>query len=310
MDFSTISPASPKASVLLPVYNAEAYLEQAARSVLCQTFKDFELLLLNDGSSDRSAAIIDRLVKEDSRCRALAWPNQGLVASLNTGLEAARGEIIIRMDADDICHPERFERQIDYLTANPTCVAIGAKVMLIDPEGLPIMAMGLLRQHAEIDSGNLAGNGSMICHPAVAMRASALRKVGGYRAEYEYAEDLDLFLRLAEIGQLTNLNEILLEYRQHPASIGYAKRAAQVRSISAAIDDARRRRAQGTNQATVTEAKPFTAQTRSEVHRMWSWWALSAGHVMTARKHARIALAFDTLDWQNWKLLLCAVRGY
>jgi glycosyltransferase involved in cell wall biosynthesis len=300
---------NPKASVLLPVYNAERYLAQALESVLAQTFTDFELLVLNDGSSDGSAAIIDRLVREDDRCRVLAWPNRGLVASLNAGLAAARGEIILRMDSDDVCRPERFERQIDYLDANTDCVAIGAKVMLIDPEGLPIMAMGLLQRHAQIDRGNLAGNGSMICHPAVAIRASALRRVEGYRAEYEYAEDLDLFLRLAEIGQLANLDEILLDYRQHPASIGYEKRAAQVRSINAAIDDAKRRRAICAD-FDAPEKRACSAQSRSEVHRMWSWWALGAGNVETARKHARIAVSCDALDWQNWKLLLCAVRGH
>ena len=231
-----------KASVVLPVYNAEQYLEQAIESVLGQSFCDFELLLLNDGSTDGSEAIIDFFVAKDNRCRKLSWANKGLIATLNIGLNEAKGEIVFRMDADDICRPERFKKQWNYLQDNADCVAVGSKVLLIDNENFPIKEFTEIELHEQIDLENLKGHGSVITHPTVAMRKSSLMAIGGYRKEYPHAEDLDLFLRLAEIGRLANLPEVLLEYRQHASSIGYTKRAEQLASAQAAVLDAKQRR--------------------------------------------------------------------
>lgn len=299
--------AHPGASVLLPVYNAERYLEFAIRSVLSQSYRDFELLLLNDGCSDNSSGIIERFCKQDARCRCLSWPNRGLVASLNSGIEAARGEILLRMDADDICRPGRFERQLRYLDAHPECVALSGRFLLIDPDGLPIMEMGDRLTHDQIDAGNLSGAGSFICHPAVAMRKGAVVAAGGYREAFAHAEDLDLFLRLAEIGRLANLPELLLDYRQHPDSIGYAKRTAQLQATRAAVMAARRRRhlPEMPPLAPVEEAAPVPA----DIHRMWGWWALSAKNLKTARKHAFKSLRYTPFSPASLRLLACVARG-
>ncbi len=304
---SDTAPALPQASVLLPVYNAARYLERAIQSVLAQSFRDFELLLLNDGSSDRSLEIMQRLAAQDARCRCLAWPNRGLVASLNAGIEAARGEILLRMDADDICRPGRFERQIRYLAAHPECVALSGRYLLIDPDGLPIMEMGDRLTHAEIDAGNLSGAGSFMCHPAVAMRRAAVVAAGGYRAAFAHAEDLDLFLRLAENGRLANLPELLLDYRQHPDSIGYAKRTAQLQATRAAVMAARSRRhlPEMPSPPAACQAAPAPADT----HRMWGWWALSARNLKTARKHAFKALRYNPFSPASLRLLACVARG-
>ena len=111
----------PGASVILPVYNAGKYLEQSIESVLSQTYKNFELLLLDDGSTDGSKEVLEHYAIQDARCKVFSWPNQGLVKTLNEGIRLAKADIIFRMDADDVCIDSRFEKQIDYLSSvHPT----------------------------------------------------------------------------------------------------------------------------------------------------------------------------------------------
>jgi len=308
-DFVNMDKKQINASVLMPVYNAERYLEQAIESILNQSFRNFELLILNDGSTDGSEAIIDAYVAKDDRCKKLSWPNQGIIATLNKGLKEAIGEIIFRMDADDVCRPDRFEKQWNYLKKNPDCVAVGSKVLLIDSEGLPICEFIELEQHDKIDSENLKGHGSVITHPTVAMRKSSLMAIGGYRHEYPHAEDLDLFLRLAEEGKLANLPEVLLEYRQHASSIGYSKRAEQLASAKAAVLDAKQRRGLDVVDSTLT-SNLFETPALPDVYRKWAWWALSGGNVKTARKYAVKALLHSPFNLNNARLLACVIRGY
>jgi len=298
-----------KASVILPVYNAEKYLELAIESILAQSFYDFELLILNDGSKDGSDAIIDGFVKKDRRCKKLSWPNRGLIPTLNAGLEEAKGEIIFRMDADDICRPDRFAKQFNYLQENPKCVAVGSKVLLIDTGGLPIREFSGIEEHEKIDMENLKGLGSVITHPTVAMRKSSVVSIGGYRDKYIHAEDLDLFLRLAEVGKIANLPEILLEYRQHALSIGYAKRAEQLASAQLAVFDAKQRRGTVSSDLLLNNNVIKTPKL-SQIYTKWSWWALSDGNLRTARKYAIKAVLSSPFRWQSWKLVACCIRGY
>jgi glycosyltransferase involved in cell wall biosynthesis len=300
----------PAASVILPVYNAGKYLDAAVESILSQTFRDFELLLLNDGSTDGSLSRLEYYAGQDSRCKVFTSANRGLVGTLNEGIRLAAGDILIRMDQDDISHPERFEEQMGYLKDHPDCVLVGSRVQLIDPDGMPIMQMGDRTEHEDIDEG-LSWGGAFIFHPAVAMRKSAVLKIGGYRAEYEYADDLDLFLRLAEVGRLTNLQDVLVDYRQHPSSMSYSGRDRQFQSILAATSDARRRRGQvaDTSSPDMWSSNAASA-TISEVHRKWAWWALASGNLKTARKHAWKALLKNPFSLENFKVCACVLRGF
>jgi len=297
-----------KASVILPIYNGEAYLKQAIDSVLNQTFKDFELLLLNDGSTDSSEEIIDVYLKKDKRCKKFSWQNQGLIKTLNTGIEKAQGEIIFRMDADDICHPERFEKQFQYLESHPDCVALGSRVLLIDEDGMPIKVFSVPIDHEEIDRENFRGGGAAIVHPSVVMRKDALINTGGYRDKYIHAEDIDLFLRLAEQGTIKNLSDILLEYRQHSLSIGYAKRNEQINSIRTAIKDTRLRRGIVLKSNIINE--PLIETDQAQIYRKWAWWALQGGNKKTARKYLLKVLYANPFNKKNIKLFLCVMRGY
>lgn len=297
-----------KATVLLPIYNAEKYLKAAIESVLCQSFENFELLLLNDGSNDSSESIIDRFVVLDERCKKLSWPNKGLIETLNIGIKEAKGEIIFRMDADDICQPNRFENQLHYLENHPECVVLGSKVLLIDEDDLPIMPVNVPLDHDEIDASNFIGHGSSIVHPTVAIRKDALKQIGGYREQYIHAEDIDLFLRLAECGRVHNLPDILLHYRQHAKSIGYAKRKEQVASIQRAINDAQKRR--GITVDANLSKKEIKSPPIGETYRKWAWWALQGQNLKTARKYSLKAIKSEPFRLDNLRLLFCVIRGY
>jgi glycosyltransferase involved in cell wall biosynthesis len=303
-------PRTPAASVLLPVYNAEKYLAAAIESVLAQDFTDFELLLLNDGSTDRSAAILERFAARDARCKIHAWPNRGLIATLNAGLQLSTADILFRMDADDVCRPHRFSRQMSYMQGHPECVAVGSRVMFIDADGWPIAEFfGNEVDHDDIDAAHLKGKGGSIVHPSAALRRAAMMQIGGYRTRYPHSEDFDLFLRLAEVGRLANIPDVLLEYRQHPDSVGYRHARAQWDSARRAVADACERRRLGA----VTWGSGPDRQgvpSRADMHRKWSWWALGAGHRKTARKHAWKALSCAPFDKQNLRLCACVLRGH
>ena len=295
-------------TVVFPVYNAARYVEEALSSILSQTCKDFEIILINDGSTDDSLRIMQKAAQNDPRCRIINRENRGIVFSCNEGLQLARGEYIFRMDSDDIARPTRFERQLSYLKAHPDCVAVGSKAMMIDPDGFPLMEQIIAFEHEEIVADYMIG-GLPIVHPTVAMPRQALMRIGGYRQEFEWAEDVDLFLRLAEIGRLANLPEVLLDYRQHLASVGYARAIKQGKAARAAIADARRRRGLPP-QAEVASPPAVVTRVVADEHRKWAWWALQGGHSRTARKHAFRAFRLDPASRDNVRLLACAIRGY
>jgi glycosyltransferase involved in cell wall biosynthesis len=302
----------PTASVILPVFNADKYVDEAIESILAQDFDDYELLLLNDGSTDKSASRLEYFAALDKRCKLYSWPNRGLIQTLNAGVELSAGELLIRMDADDICRPDRFAKQIAYMANHPECVALGSRVMLIDAEGWPIGEFDLnVLEHDEIDAAHLMGvGGSRICHPSVIMKKSALNKIGGYLDGYPHAEDIDLFLRLAEVGRVGNLGEVLLDYRQHPGSIGYRHTRIQLESAHRAVTAAYARRGLSMPPESVQKNHLGAAPSLADTHRKWGWWALRAGNSKTARKHALKAVSLAPLDKETLKLCACVLRGY
>src|SRR5438045_1565655 len=119
----------------MPVYNAERYLRQAVESIRNQTLPDFEFVIVNDGSTDRSLRILKAFARSDKRVKLITRPNTGLVGALTDGLGACRGEFIARMDGDDIAHPQRLEKQLTYMREHPECVVVGCRVRGIDPYG-------------------------------------------------------------------------------------------------------------------------------------------------------------------------------
>ena len=293
-------------AVILPVYNAEPYLRSALNSILRQTYKEFRLCIIDDGSTDQSRKIIEDFSSQDSRIMFVSRENRGLVNTLNELAAMTPSKFLIRMDADDICEPNRFSELIAFMRANEDCVACGSEVLLIDPAGRPLRIMGEIESHEKIDAAHLSGVGGAIIHPASILRTSIFNEIGGYREEYAHAEDMDLFLRLGELGRLANLPSILLHYRQHFTSIGYSCRAQQRRSTYSAIQDAYRRR--NINKDVAYEAEDVKLVTKRMVFLKWAWWALSYGYLVTARHYAVKALIRNIFSLDGWRLFACVFR--
>ena len=301
------SPSEPQLAVVMPVYNAQRYLAEALRSVLSQTFTDFELIVVDDGSKDDSLSIVKQVAGRDPRLKLISRPNTGIVGALTDGVHASRAELIARMDADDLCLPQRFEKQVAFLREHADHVLVGSRVLLIDPDGSPICLWATQTTNEEIDGAHLERRWPMV-HPAIMMRKSALMAVGGYRKEYNTLEDLDLFLRLAERGKLANIPEVLLHYRQHFGSSCF-ERSATMNGIRESIFKETYAR-RGLNTDVPSDA--YRAPPRSELSEAnrWAWMALKDGHVSTARKYARFLLARRPLSVDSWRLLYCAMRGH
>lgn len=299
---------APKVSVILPIYNAERYLESAIRSILRQSFFDFELIAVDDGSTDHSGMILDWLATQDVRIVILRQSNAGVTKALNAGLAIARGDYIARMDADDIAQPNRFARQVAELDKRPDVVALGTQFCLIDPEGRPLKKVPVPLDHADLDQQLFARQDLSICHPSVMMRAKALKEIGGYDERYSSAQDVDLFLRLAEVGELANLEDELMNYRIHTQSMGYQVRSAQIQNAWRAGKRAAARR----NKIFRTP-HPDTAEyqrSKADICRMWGWWAMTGGHTATARYYGRHAVMRNPFSRHNWKLMLFSLRGH
>ena len=204
---------APAISVAMSVYNGAPYLAEAIESILNQTFTDFEFLILNDGSSDASAAIIDHYAAQDSRIRAIHRENRGLIVSLNQLLDEARAPIVARMDGDDIALPHRFEKQMAFLAANPDYGVVSSWTIDIDGDGTEYKIEG--NDHPTSFEAFLDAieTGPLLCHPSAMFRRDLVLNVGGYHAAFRHCEDYDLWLRMADITKLCSLPERLMKYR-------------------------------------------------------------------------------------------------
>jgi glycosyltransferase involved in cell wall biosynthesis len=297
----------PTVSVLMAVYNGEKYLRQAVDSVLSQSFRDFEFVIIDDGSTDGSHAILQSYADADKRIRLISRPNKGLTKTLNEGLALCQCELIARMDSDDVCLPTRLEKQLAFLNAHPDVVLVGSQVEFIDPEGCAInLKPGIFLTHEEIDAA-LLRKGWPLVHPAVMMRRSAVLAIGGYDQDWLTNQDHDLFLRLAEKGRLVNLPDVLLQYRQHFQSISLMKSRQQGDTVEAILRKAYARRGM-TVPAELLHARP-RPKTQLDYHRSWCWAALAGGHIKTARKHALATLRKQPFEPESWRMLYCSLRG-
>ncbi len=218
---------APRVSVLMAVYDGETYLDEAIQSVLNQTFHDFEFIVINDGSTDGTAKIIERYRRGDRRIRVYEQPNRGLVVALNRGFELARGEYIARMDADDVCVPERVAAQVAFMDARQEVGVCGTWIETMGTSN------GNVRRYppddATIRSWLLFE--SVLAHPSVMMRRDLFVKTGLlYNAAYVHAEDYELWVRAARHTALANLPKILLRYRLHPQQVVEKHEATKLNS--------------------------------------------------------------------------------
>jgi glycosyltransferase involved in cell wall biosynthesis len=205
---------NPIISVILPVYNAEKYIEEAINSILEQTYQNFELIIINDGSSDNSVNVINQYEK-NNKVKIVNQENHGLIFTLNKGIDLAKGQYIARMDADDIAHPERFEKQLSLFEANPN---------------LGVCSASTENFGAETDITIRSADNDVLkatllfwppfAHPAAMIKRSVLldNKIY-YREEFKHCEDFDLWSQLAPYCQFSNVTDVMLKYRVHPEQV-------------------------------------------------------------------------------------------
>jgi glycosyltransferase involved in cell wall biosynthesis len=301
----TLSTDAPIVSVVMPVYNSKAYLADSIGSILAQTFADWELICVDDGSSDGSLEILQSYQRADPRVRVITRPNTGVTRARNDGIAVARGRYIAAMDSDDVALPERLGGQVNYMDRHPECVGLGAAVRIVGPDLMPICDEPKPLDHETIDQLTLAGCGAAILQPAAMFRTEAVRQIGGYRDECFIHEDTDLYLRLAEIGRLANLPDIMLLYRQRLGSMNRTHQALQEQYGRKIVRDARIRRGipVGPDIADLKEASIQSDNGRGS-WALWSHYAFNGGYPKTARRYAWRALCSEPLAVSSWKAVL------
>jgi glycosyltransferase involved in cell wall biosynthesis len=227
----------------MSVWNGLPYLEHAVRSISRQTFRDFEFIVVDDASSDGSWAVLQAEAAKDPRMVLLQnTANRGFAISQNTGIALARGEYIALQDQDDASHPERLERQINFLKSHPETGAVGVWPRFIDhaDQVLPDGSFPLLTDDKSLQHRLLIAN--CFCGPSLMITRGLMVELGGYDPSFRSAEDYELLLRLAEVTKLANLPERLYSYRQHSYSVSRVRRSEQVRNKALALERAAHRR--------------------------------------------------------------------
>ena len=210
----------PRVSVLLPCYNAAETLDEALKTLAAQTLPDFEVVAVDDGSTDDTGAILKKWVARDSRFRTFSISHAGVIAASNAGMAACRAPYIARMDADDRSHPERLEKQVYYLDTHPEIALVSSLVKAFPPEGVGegfriyVEWLNSLVSDAEIRREIFVE--SPLPNPSVTIRSEWIQRMGGYR-ENGWPEDYDLYLRMFIAGaHFAKIPQVLHEWREHP----------------------------------------------------------------------------------------------
>jgi glycosyltransferase involved in cell wall biosynthesis len=211
--------SKPVISVLMSVFNGEDWLEQSILSVICQEFSDFEFIIVNDGSTDKSLNIINNLASRDSRLRVFDKPNTGLADSLNYGIEVAKGEWIARIDADDLWEPHRLCKQYELARSNSRLVLIGSGFTIIDRNGKFERSISPPLSHNSLLKSLTIRGINPFAHSSVLYSKEAVKSLGGYRVRLKRSQDYDLWLRLSDIGNMAYIQEPLVKLRKHESQI-------------------------------------------------------------------------------------------
>lgn len=211
------SPARPEISVVLPAYNAERYVEEAVESIILQTFTDFELICVNDGSTDRTEAILKDFERRDERVRVISQANGGIVAALNAGLTQATAPLVARMDADDRSLEDRFEVQRRAFR-DPSVVLVSCFMHMIDEDG-EVTGVHQAPHERSVADFQLLFHNSIGGHSQVMYRREAALLAGAYRNEEALAEDYGLWCRLSNMGVVHVIPDTLHQYRSNSAGL-------------------------------------------------------------------------------------------
>ena len=208
----------PVISVLMSVFNGALWLDESIKSVLDQTFKEFEFIIVDDGSTDESLEIIKRYARSDNRFVIIEKGNTGLADSLNCGIRIARGQWIARLDADDICMPDRLHLLYKYVESDPDLVLVGTDFIEIDEAGISLKKQCYPSAHSRLVR-NLERHKRFFPHSSAFIRTDIARQIGGYNVRIVRSQDHDFWLRLSDKGVVGCLNRPLVKIRKHGAQI-------------------------------------------------------------------------------------------
>jgi len=306
-------------SILMPVRNGERFVVEAVESVLSQTFADLELLVLDDGSADSTPQILERLARADSRLVVhRRQPGRNLAEALNAAAELSRAPLLARLDADDVALPERLRLQTEFLDENPDVALLGGQALLIDERGREFGRAEYPTGDGELQQALRERN--PFVHSAIAMRREAFEAVGGYRDNFDHAEDLDLWLRLAAGRQIANLPQPVVKYRIHGDQQTLHKQDEQALFSVAARASARARTAgepdpfEGTpiDEALLISQGVGPAEVTGAVVPALAWLARTtgrAGHPEDARRLFAAALARARSDSGSPALVASVYRS-
>ncbi len=293
----------------MPVFNTATYLSEALQSVLVQTYRDFELVVIDDGSTDESTKILNTFALRDARIRLIARGNRGLIATRNELLGAARGELLAWMDSDDVSLPGRFARQVEAFDLDPELMCVGSAAQCIDPEGENLNIERWPLEYHEIMADQQRGGGMRF--PTTMMRTNAALRVGAFREPFRIGEDLDFLLRLSEFGKLVNLADVLYLYRQRIASVCATLGSDWIlyRDQILALAHERARDGQDRLQkggvVAIDKSSPTDRKIAEwRVYINWAGYALSNSNFRLAWKYARAAIALRATSLTTWKLVV------
>jgi glycosyltransferase involved in cell wall biosynthesis len=287
----------PKVSVVMSVYNSAPYLKESIESILYQAFTDFEFIIIDDGSSDRSWEILTEYENRDQRVRVFKnEENIGLTKSLNKGLKLAQGEYIARQDADDVAFPERFEKQVALLDKHSEVVLTSCDIEVIDSEGHSV-AKHQRACEPELVAWYLLFYNHLAGHSQVMFRRKSVEDLGGYCETYRYCQDYELWCRLVKVGDIVILPEVLQQQRLHSKSISFEKSSQQTTYALS----------QSSHNIGELIGKELSLEELADLTRFWTghlWWNAFPASRRVGAVHSRIKEIYQAFlqqgDQQNF----------
>lgn len=294
----------PRVSVIMPAYNCRRFVREAAASILAQTFADFEFIIIDDGSTDGTTDELKSLAATDARIRLVSRPNTGYTKALIEAMSLATAPLIARMDADDVSMPDRLALQVAKFDAEPDLVLLGGSFLFIDDVGRHLKQFNPPADHKQLDHLAFTG-GNPFCHPLVMFRRETYGRVGGYDPAFEPSEDIDLWLKMAEVGRVSCLPDLLLLYRQHAGSVSEQRQKRQIERIRAACEAAAKRRGIASEVVERPWRPTGSRQSAFENAMRFGWWAYGTGTRDGAIHYAWQSIKLFPWKLDAWKLLYC-----
>ena len=297
-------------SIVISTYNTEKFITESIDSVLNQTLKDIELIVINDGSTDSTIDIL--LSFNDPRLVLIDQENQGLTKSLIKAAKLAKGRYLARQDADDVSLLDRLEKQVDYLEKNKDVALVGVQSIQIDEDGGAIGKTDLLREYDDIMENIPISN--QFVHGSIMMRRSAYEAIGGYRGEFKYSQDYDLFLRISEQYKVENLPDFLYKSRHNRNMVSLTHKEDQLYFSECARVLASQRANGDIDQLDKKGILPIVKRNENSnhilnYHRHLISSFLRKGDVVKVRKHAIMLLKIRPTDIHTWIVLVLSFFG-